>query len=49
MFEFIIALLLFGKGDVNDNWHVYAGQDPRNHKVAPVVAPVVAIEYTQRF
>jgi len=45
MFKFIIALLLFGKADVNDNVHVYLGKDPKNK----MPAPVVAVEYTKEF
>lgn len=27
MFKFLITLLIFGKGQINDNWHVRSGKD----------------------
>ena len=45
MLEFMISLLILGKADINDNWHVYAGTDPRYD----TPQPVIAIEYTVKF
>ena len=45
MLTFLLSLFLFGKADINDNYHVYLGRDPRNQKPSPVIA----IEYTTNY
>jgi len=45
MLTFLISLLVFGKGDINDNCHVYLGKHPQTQRAAPVVA----VEFTKDF
>ena len=45
MLTFLFSLLMLGKGDVNENCHVYLGLHPGTQQVAPVIA----LEITKEF